>query len=143
MTSAPLSYTVFLVFTPILVTVLLAINLFLGINKPDAQKLSPYECGSIPLGDAREKFSLHFFLVAILFIVFDLEIIMLFPFAETSYYSSIITFWIIVLCVAILAIGVVYIINCGIIQKILPFAFKKDHNSAWKENLLAKHQEVS
>ena len=108
MTLTPLSFTVFLVFTPILVTVLLALNLILGINKPDAQKLSPYECGMNPLGDAREKFSIHFFLVAILFIVFDLEIIMLFPFAVTLYYSSIFTFWIVMLFVAILTIGFVY-----------------------------------
>jgi len=53
---------------------------FLVFQKPDSEKLSSYECGFNPYGDARVKFDVHFYLVAILFIIFDLEIAFLFPF---------------------------------------------------------------
>nr|YP_003289035.1 NADH dehydrogenase subunit 3 [Micrurus fulvius]ACY09615.1 NADH dehydrogenase subunit 3 [Micrurus fulvius] len=59
-------------------TLLYKINSFM-IMKPDINKLSPYECGFDPLGNARTPISIQFFLVAILFILFDLEIILLLP----------------------------------------------------------------
>jgi NADH-quinone oxidoreductase subunit A len=51
----------------------------LGLKKPDNEKLSPYECGYHPFDDAQDKFNVHFYLVAILFIIFDLEVVFLFP----------------------------------------------------------------
>nr|ACR55967.1 NADH dehydrogenase subunit 3 [Lichanura trivirgata] len=57
---------------------LYTINLY-TTTKPDINKLSPYECGFDPLGDARSPISIQFFLVAILFILFDLEIVLLLP----------------------------------------------------------------
>nr|YP_004733101.1 NADH dehydrogenase subunit 3 [Nerodia sipedon]AEH59657.1 NADH dehydrogenase subunit 3 [Nerodia sipedon] len=59
-------------------TLLYTININI-ITKPDINKLSPYECGFDPLGDARTPISIQFFLIAILFILFDLEIILLLP----------------------------------------------------------------
>nr|YP_010610948.1 NADH dehydrogenase subunit 3 [Boiga kraepelini]WAP91782.1 NADH dehydrogenase subunit 3 [Boiga kraepelini] len=59
-------------------TVLYTININI-IKKPDINKLSPYECGFDPLGNARTPISIQFFLVAILFILFDLEIVLLLP----------------------------------------------------------------
>nr|YP_010401502.1 NADH dehydrogenase subunit 3 [Trimerodytes annularis]UQT67998.1 NADH dehydrogenase subunit 3 [Trimerodytes annularis] len=59
-------------------TLLYAINIRI-ITKPDINKLSPYECGFDPLGNARTPISIQFFLIAILFILFDLEIILLLP----------------------------------------------------------------
>ena len=53
----------------------------LGPNKPDAEKLSPFECGFEPFEDARIKFDVRYYLLAILFILFDLEIAFLFPWA--------------------------------------------------------------
>src|SRR5574343_293997 len=53
----------------------------LGPNKPDAEKMSPYECGFNPFEDARIKFDVRYYLLAILFILFDLEIAFLFPWA--------------------------------------------------------------
>ncbi len=53
----------------------------LGPNKPDAQKLSPYECGFEAFEDARMKFDVRYYLIAIIFILFDLEIAFLFPWA--------------------------------------------------------------
>jgi NADH-quinone oxidoreductase subunit A len=51
-------------------------------NRPDAEKLSPFECGFPPFGDARVKFDVRYYLIAILFILFDLEIAFLFPWAS-------------------------------------------------------------
>ena len=54
---------------------------FLGVNRPDPEKLSPYECGFEAFEDARMKFDVRYYLIAILFILFDLEIAFLFPWA--------------------------------------------------------------
>ena len=61
--------------------VLLAIGAILGPRKPNDEKLSPYECGFEAFEDARMKFDVRYYLVAILFIIFDLEIAFLFPWA--------------------------------------------------------------
>nr|USH58236.1 NADH dehydrogenase subunit 3 [Atrichornis rufescens]USH58249.1 NADH dehydrogenase subunit 3 [Atrichornis rufescens] len=59
--------------------ILTALNFCLACTNPDPEKLSPYECGFDPLGSARLPFSIRFFLVAILFLLFDLEIALLLP----------------------------------------------------------------
>nr|ATD83412.1 NADH dehydrogenase subunit 3 [Picus vittatus] len=58
---------------------LITLNFWLAQTNPDSEKLSPYECGFDPLGSARLPFSIRFFLVAILFLLFDLEIALLLP----------------------------------------------------------------
>nr|QOD97836.1 NADH dehydrogenase subunit 3 [Fregetta grallaria] len=63
----------------ILSTILTTLNFWLAQTNPDPEKLSPYECGFDPLGSARLPFSIRFFLVAILFLLFDLEIALLLP----------------------------------------------------------------
>nr|YP_009564467.1 NADH dehydrogenase subunit 3 [Gavia arctica]QAY80510.1 NADH dehydrogenase subunit 3 [Gavia arctica] len=60
-------------------TILTTLNFWLAQMTPDSEKLSPYECGFDPLGSARLPFSIRFFLVAILFLLFDLEIALLLP----------------------------------------------------------------
>nr|ADG23009.1 NADH dehydrogenase subunit 3 [Hynobius retardatus] len=63
----------------ILSLVLITVSFWLPLNNPDSEKLSPYECGFDPLGSARLPFSIRFFLIAILFLLFDLEIALLLP----------------------------------------------------------------
>nr|ADZ14898.1 NADH dehydrogenase subunit 3 [Alopecoenas beccarii]AGC78794.1 NADH dehydrogenase subunit 3 [Alopecoenas beccarii] len=72
----------------ILCTLLTALNFWLSQTSPDSEKLSPYECGFDPLGSARLPFSIRFFLVAILFLLFDLEIALLLPLPWASQLQS-------------------------------------------------------
>ncbi|YP_009944825.1 NADH dehydrogenase subunit 3 (mitochondrion) [Aphelocoma coerulescens] len=68
-----------IIFSFTLSLILTLLNFWLAQTNPDAEKLSPYECGFDPLGSARLPFSIRFFLVAILFLLFDLEIALLLP----------------------------------------------------------------
>ena len=70
---------IFLVFALIFATIMLGIGFTFGPHNPDAEKNSPYECGFEAFEDSRMKFDIRYYLVAILFIIFDLEIAFLFP----------------------------------------------------------------
>ena len=75
---------------PVLAGLLLGLNLLLAVSKPDEAKTAPYECGFSPVyGQTRSTFSIHFYIVAMLFLIFDLEILLLFPIATTLYQVSI------------------------------------------------------
>ena len=80
----------------------------LGPNRPDAAKNSPYECGFEAFEDARMKFDVRYYLVAILFILFDLEIAFLFPWAVTLNEIGAFGFWSMMIFLAILVVGFVY-----------------------------------
>ena len=77
-------------YVPILVHVLvvfviaaaiMGLSAWVGVKRPSREKLAPYECGITPVGDARERFSVSYYLVGMLFILFDVEIAFLFPWA--------------------------------------------------------------
>nr|QPZ49943.1 NADH dehydrogenase subunit 3 [Corythaeola cristata] len=80
-----------LIMSTTLTTLLTALNFWLSQTNPDPEKLSPYECGFDPLGSARLPFSIRFFLVAILFLLFDLEIALLLPLPWATQLKSPIT----------------------------------------------------
>ena len=80
----------------------------LGVHRPDSQKLSPYECGFEAFEDARMKFDVRYYLVAILFILFDLEIAFLFPWAIVLRELGMFGFLAMVVFLAILVVGFVY-----------------------------------
>lgn len=79
-----------------------------GPRKPDAAKLSPYECGFEAFTDARLKFDVRFYLVAILFIIFDLEIAFLFPWAITLHDIGLYGFFSMVVFLLLLTVGFIY-----------------------------------
>ena len=86
----------------------LAIGFLLGPRRPDAEKDSPYECGFEAFESARMKFDVRYYLVAILFILFDLEIAFLFPWAIVLPDLGIYGFWAMTLFLAILVVGFLY-----------------------------------
>ena len=80
----------------------------LGPHRPDSEKNSPYECGFEAFEDARMKFDVRYYLVAILFILFDLEIAFLFPWAVAIKEIGIVGFWAMMIFLGILVVGFVY-----------------------------------
>jgi len=104
-------------FVPILAVLLLGLNLLLATHKPDEAKVSAYECGFSPVyGQTRSTFQIHFFLVALLFLVFDLEILLLFPIALTLYQVSMFGFSIAIIFFIVLTIGFILEIGSGAIK---------------------------
>ena len=91
---------------------LIVIPLIVAPSKPDPEKLSAYECGFPAFGDARMKFDVRFYLVAILFIIFDLEVAFLFPWAITlnglEGASGVFAFWSMMVFLGVLTVGFIY-----------------------------------
>jgi len=83
-------------------------SIIIGQQKPDVEKLSAYECGFEAFEDARVKFDVRFYLVAILFIIFDLEIAFLFPWAVSLGEIGVFGFWSMMLFLGVLTIGFIY-----------------------------------
>ena len=103
-----LSIIIFL-FLALLISVgFIIINFISSPKNPDPEKLSAYECGFDAFDDSRMEFDVRFYLVAILFIIFDLEIAFLFPWAITLGTIGIFGFWSMMLFLAILTIGFIY-----------------------------------
>jgi NADH-quinone oxidoreductase subunit A len=93
--------------------VALGIAWLLGPSRPDASKDATYECGVAPVGDARERFSVRFYVVAMLFIVFDLETVFLFPWAVVFRRSALFFFLEMLVFLAILLVGYIYVWRMG------------------------------
>lgn len=70
---------------------ILGMSAWVGVKRPSREKLAPYECGIQPVGDARERFSISFYLVGMLFILFDVEAVFLYPWAVV--YKQLGTVW--------------------------------------------------
>ena len=99
---------IFLIIGLALGSVLFVIGYFIGPNRPDSEKQSPYECGFEAFEDARMKFDVRYYLVAILFIIFDLEIAFFFPWAVALREIGMVGFWAMMLFLGVLVIGFIY-----------------------------------
>jgi len=88
--------------------VFLVVPFLIAPNKPDPEKLSAYECGFNAFGDARMKFDVRFYLVSLLFIIFDLEVAFLFPWAITLGKIGVFGFWSMMVFLAVITIGFIY-----------------------------------
>ena len=95
---------------------LLTIGLVVAPRHPSAQKLSPYECGFEAFEDARMKFDVRYYLIAILFIIFDLEIAFLFPWAVVFDRIGLVALIEMVLFIALLVVGFIYIWKKGALE---------------------------
>ena len=103
-----LSIIIFL-FIALLISIgFLLINFISSPSNPDPEKLSAYECGFNAFDDSRMEFDVRFYLVAILFIIFDLEIAFLFPWAITLGKIGLFGFWSMMIFLAVLTIGFIY-----------------------------------
>ena len=104
-------------YLPILIFMVIASGLALAIvggswlaarRRPYAEKLSPYECGFDTFSDARHEFDVRFYLVALLFIIFDLEVAFLFPWAVSLGVTGIFGFWSMMIFLGVLTVGFFY-----------------------------------
>jgi len=100
-------------FSIVLSAVIVGASYFFSIKKPNPEKIGVYECGFSPYSDSRQKFEVRFFLVGILFIIFDLEISFLFPWSVTISYLDSFAYWTMMFFLFILTIGLVYEWNKG------------------------------
>lgn len=92
----------------VLSIVIIGASYLFSVKNPDPEKVSVYECGFDPYGDSRQKFEVRFFLIGILFIIFDLEISFLFPWSIVLLYLPEFGYWTMYLFLFILTIGLFY-----------------------------------
>ncbi|MDJ0893948.1 MAG: NADH-quinone oxidoreductase subunit A [Alphaproteobacteria bacterium] len=106
-----MEYLPILVFLAIAIVIAVAVvvaALIVGQQKPDPEKLSAYECGFDAFEDTRGRFDVRFYLVAILFIIFDLEVAFLFPWAVALGDIGVFGFWSMMIFLGILTVGFIY-----------------------------------
>nr|AET13212.1 NADH dehydrogenase subunit 3 [Catostylus mosaicus] len=99
---------IILIISLLLSIVIAAASYLLGDTSPDKEKVSVYECGFSPYDNPGNPISIRFFLIGILFLIFDLEISLLFPWSISSYLTSIVGIWVIFMFLFILTWGLVY-----------------------------------
>jgi len=92
------------------------LSYFIGQHKPGSAKMSPYECGVQPIGDARERFSVKFYLVAMLFILFDVEAVFLYPWAVILRELKMFGFWEMMVYIGIVLVGLFYVWKKGVLD---------------------------
>jgi NADH-quinone oxidoreductase subunit A len=103
-----LPLVIFIGLSALIGVALLIAPFIVAYKNPDPEKLSAYECGFNPFDDARMKFDVRFYLVSLLFIIFDLEVAFLFPWAVAFHDVGAFGFWSMILFLAVLTIGFVY-----------------------------------
>ena len=99
---------IFLAIAVAVASVVVGASVVIARQRPDVAKTSAYECGFDAFGEARNKFDVRFYLVAILFIIFDLEVAFLFPWAVSLGKIGVFGFWSMMVFLAILTVGFIY-----------------------------------
>jgi NADH-quinone oxidoreductase subunit A len=94
----------------------LAVSWRMGVRKPNPIKLSPYESGMNPIGTARERYSIQFYVVAMLFLLFDVEAIFLFPWAVVYRELGLFAFFEMLVFIAVILAGFVYVWKKGALE---------------------------
>lgn len=89
--------------------ILILLSYFLVFQKPDSEKLSIYECGYEPYENSRHTFNIHFFLIAVFFMIFDIEILFIMPWTLSVAKSNLLNFWAIIDFIIELSLGFFYI----------------------------------
>ncbi|MBI4446221.1 MAG: NADH-quinone oxidoreductase subunit A [Acidobacteria bacterium] len=107
---------IFIIVALLLPVVGLGVGRLLRPYKPSASKLMPYECGVDPEGDARDRFSVRFYVIAILFVIFDVETIFLFPWAVIYDQLALFGFIEMVIFLGILLVGYFYVWKKGALE---------------------------
>ena len=113
MTSPYLPVLIHFLVVVVVAAAILGLSSWVGVKRPSRVKLSPYECGIPPVGDARDRFSVSFYLVAMLFILFDVEVVFLYPWAVIFKSLKWFGFFEMLLYMAILLAGYVYLWKKG------------------------------
>jgi NADH-quinone oxidoreductase subunit A len=107
---------VFLILVTGFAVVSVIMSYVLGVKKPDPRKLTPYECGMQPTGTARDRFSVKFYLVAMLFLLFDIEAVFLFPWAVVYRDLRLFGFFEMLLFIAAILAGYIYVWKRGALE---------------------------
>jgi NADH-quinone oxidoreductase subunit A len=101
---------------PVLGGLLLGLNALLSRRRPDAEKMSPYECGMPVLAQSRAPFNVAYYLVALLFLIMDLDILLLWPVTPALGLAGAFGFWILVAFLAILTVGFAFEYGSGALK---------------------------
>src|SRR3954471_23447798 len=99
---------IFMAIAIALAAIIIGASLIVAPQSPDREKLSAYECGFEPFEDSRGRFDVRFYLVAILFIIFDLEVAFLFPWAVSLGQIGLFGFWSMIVFLGVLTVGFIY-----------------------------------
>jgi NADH-quinone oxidoreductase subunit A len=99
-----------------LAAAIVTLSWLIGQHKPNRAKMSPYECGVQPIGDARGRFSVKFYLVGMLFILFDVEAVFLYPWAVILRDLKMFGFWEMMVYIAIILVGLFYVWKKGVLD---------------------------
>ena len=111
-----LGVLVFVLFAIFLALLIVVLSYFLVVQNPETEKLSTYECGFEPYEDSRNKFNVKFYIVAILFILFDIEIIFMLPWCISLSQLNILSFWTMIEFLVELGIGFFYVWCAGSLE---------------------------
>lgn len=114
--SESLNILVLLIFSCILALLIFFLSYIFSVYNPDTEKVSAYECGFDPYEDARNMFDVRFYLVAILFIIFDLEAVYFFPWCVSLSFLGVESFWGVLDFIVELVVGFVYAWDTGVLD---------------------------